>query len=320
MSVLTSDPAAALPVRTVPLKFRLGEIALVTVSSRLRVCDRHFSHLGADPEATLASLGPVEAGVHGTLLRSHPIPGSLPRVSRTGDAIRYVPSQYERCFTALDGTFVAYLKDNFSSKSRSTLKRKVKKFAKESGGELEWRAYRTPEEWDVFFPLARELSGRTYQERLLDVGLPDTDAFRAEGRAAAEAGNLRAYLLFLGGRPAAYLYCPVEDGVSMYHYLGHDPELNRLSPGTVLQYVAFEELFADPGVTMFDFTEGEGQHKRFFATGSVRCADVYYFERTLRNRLLVRAHRAFDAFSNVLTRLLDRLGLKQRLKRWLRRR
>jgi len=217
------------------------------------------------------------------------------------------------------GTFEDYLKQ-FSSKSRSTLRRKVRKYGQLCGGEPDWRTYRTAAEMEEFYRLARDVSRKTYQERLLDAGLPESDEFRKELLAAAERDFTRGYLLFHESRPVAYLHCPIHDGVVFYGHLGYDPEYAKWSPGTVLQHLALEQLFMEPDLRMFDFTEGEGQHKSFFATHSALCADIYYLRRSLRNRGLVRLHAVLEAFSRALVRQLDRLGLKERIKRLIRRR
>ena len=306
--------------RAIRLPFRLGELTLFSASLRLRVCDRHFLGLGTDPRATLESLGPLPDRLDGTLLRSHPVEGPQRRRRREGEHLVYVAQEYERSFADLTGTMDDYLA-RFSGKSRSTLRRKVRKFGELCGGEPVARHFRKPEEMDEFFRHASAVSEKTYQERLLDMGLPRDDAFRAQSRDAAARDAVRAWLLFHGERPVAYLYCPVvEDGVVLYAYLGYDPEYASHSPGTVLQMLAFETLFREEGLRIFDFTEGEGQHKSFFATGSVRCADLYVLRPTLRNRSLLRLHGWTDAISGFAGRALDRIGLKRRIGRWLRRR
>jgi CelD/BcsL family acetyltransferase involved in cellulose biosynthesis len=293
-------------------------VPLFSVGFELCVLSTHFTRLGKSPEDTREAVEASAAKGDGILLRSHPIPEKLPRIGRARNRLRYVPSQYERRYIDLDGTFDEYLK-RFSSKSRSTLRRKVRKFAKLCGGEPTWRTYRTPKEMEEFYRLAREVSRRTYQERLLDAGLPETDEFKEEMLQAADRDGARAYLLFHEERPVAYLHCPIHDGVVFYGYLGYDPEYAKWSPGTVLQHLALEKLFTEADLTMFDFTEGEGAHKSFFSTHSVLCADIYYLKRSLRNRCLVRLHTLLDAFSRALVRLLDRLGLKERIKRLIRR-
>jgi CelD/BcsL family acetyltransferase involved in cellulose biosynthesis len=294
----------------VPLTFRIGEIPLFSVTL-------HVDVQNTDWPPACVSAGPA-AGRDGFLIRSMPVDGPLPPLGRYRNTLRYAASQYERYFVDLAGTMEGYL-GKFSGKSRSTLKRKIRKFAKASGGETQWRTYKTPAEIKEFHALARRVSEKTYQERLLDAGLPAgqdyTDAMAA--RAARDA--VRGYILFLEGDPVAYLYCPARDRVLLYQYLGYDPAHANLSPGTVLQCLALEALFAEGDFALFDFTEGEGAHKEFFATGSRPCADVFYLKPSIRNRLAAGSHYALDTGSAMAVRLLTRLGVKSTIKKFVRR-
>lgn len=87
---------------------------------------------------------------------------------------------------------------------------------------------------------------------------------------------------------------------------------------TVLQYVAFESLFAENRFKIFDFTEGEGAHKAFFATQSLLCAGIYFFRRTLRNLALVLSYDTLFRSSAALVQMLDRIGAKAYLKKLIR--
>ena len=250
------------------LRYALGDRALFSLVLPLKV--RTYSlvdvlnGVAADgiPDETGLSAGEV-----GFLERSLPIEEQSQGLPPRRGLLQYVTSQYRRYYIDLSLSKDDYLK-KFSSKSRSTLLRKVKRFARESGGEIDWREYRTPQEIAEFFPLARQVSQLTYQERLLDAGLPEDEDFRASMLSLAEAGSVRAYLLFLDGKTVAYLLCPIREGTAIYAYLGYDPDVARLSPGTVLQWLALDEMFADAQLSHFDFTEGEGE---FFQRPVQRC-------------------------------------------------
>jgi hypothetical protein len=79
-------------------------------------------------------------------------------------------------------------------------------------------------------------------------------------------------------------------------------------------------MFADDHVHWFDFTEGEGPHKAFFSTHHWYCADVWVLAPTLRNWLIVGLHVGLDRSGFIAGLALDRLGLKQRVRRLMRRR
>jgi CelD/BcsL family acetyltransferase involved in cellulose biosynthesis len=310
MPEASSPPGARfVAIRNVPLNFQLGEWRLFSAACRLNVfeCDRC---------PALDDLPPL-AGADGYLLKGLPAPLDPKLIARRRGWISRVLREYPRHLVDLTTGYDAYLA-KFSGKTRSTLRRKQRKFQDLSGGTIDWREYRTPDEVRTFLPLAYGLSAKTYQERLLDAGLPDTPSFREKSLRLAAEGALRAYILFLDGRPVSYLYLPVEGGRVIYAYLGYDPAVAEQSPGTVLQLLAMERLFADPALTVFDFTEGAGQHKQLFATHSGQFADVIILARSTRMTALSASHAAFVRVEAVLARTLERLGLRRRLKMILR--
>jgi hypothetical protein len=298
----------------VPFYFRASYATLGSV--RLRLLRRAAALL--DPPLVgglrLAALPP---GARGWAFLAQPIAEPLPVLSLAERRLVYVPHQFERRFIDLDGSWPAYLA-RFSAKTRSTLKRKERKLRENRGGDLDVRIYKTPSELERFHSVARLLSLKTYQDRLLDAGLPDNADFLTGMRALAAADQVRAFLLFYRGRPVSYLYCPARDGILQYQFLGYDPEFAPLSPGTVLQMAALEHLFAERRWHVFDFTEGDGEHKRFFATGSVSCADIYVLDQAFGVWLLLVAHWMFDCLIRTTGRALDRFGLKHRARRLLR--
>ncbi len=72
-----------------------------------------------------------------------------------------------------------------------------------------WKVYKAPGEMPEFFRLARAVSKITYQEKLLDAGLPDSEEFRHEMERLAQQGRVRGFILFYQNKPVSYLYCPV---------------------------------------------------------------------------------------------------------------
>lgn len=311
------SPSPRAPRRAdVRLKIRLGEMVLANPVVRAMVmdCDPFARERQAWP---LRQLRDLPGDVDAAFLPSWPLAAgeALPEVPGLW---RYVPARYRRYCIDLGMGFDAYMA-TFSGKSRSTLKRKVRRFRDAAGGGLDVREYATPEAMPEFHALARMLSEQTYQHRLMDAGMPGGAAFREELVARAAEGRARGFVLMMQGCPAAYMYCPVDDGVVAYERVGYAPGLRHLSPGTVLFQHAIAALFATPGLAVFDFTEGEGEHKEFFATGCVECADIYYLRRNLRALVPVTAQRTTAAGSRAAAAALDALAVKPLAKRLLRR-
>jgi CelD/BcsL family acetyltransferase involved in cellulose biosynthesis len=154
---------------------------------------------------------------------------------------------------------------------------------------------------------------------LLNSGLPETDEFSRDLASRAAAGEVRGYLLMKAGRAAAYVLCYCRGGIATYDFVGFDPDLGELSPGAVLQYLLLESLFDDPDIAVFDFTEGEGSQKQLFATDNRLCAKTYVLRASLYNEASIRAHRALDRIVGRVGSMLDAVGMKSALRKFLRR-
>ena len=302
--------------RKVPLKFWLGPIRLFSVALAMEVEQWRPALLDGPPPAVpnLASLPDGLDGVYRPSQRLHP---DDPDWRLAGPALHYIESRFHRRFIDLTTGYDAYL-SKFSSKTRSTFRRKVRKFHEASSGEIDWRAYRSPVEMQIFYATARQISRRTYQKKLFDAGLPEGPDFVSGMYARAEAGLVRGFILFLAGAPVSYLYLPIAGDRVIYGHLGFDPAYAALSPGTVLQLLALESLFAEGRLRLFDFTEGEGEHKRLFATHERLCGNVWYLRPMVRNRVIVRLHRESRRLSDFADRQLAQWNLKVRLKHYLR--
>jgi len=293
-------PAEAIPAR-VALPFRIGARTVGRVHRRL-------VRVSVPLEQALAGMPPhlpeLQAGCHGFYLRALP-ETCLPAVAAS-DLRSFVRQSYPRHFAALDQSFESYL-GSFSAKSRSGLKRKRRKLEERSGGALDLRSYRSPAEMADFYREARAVSTLTYQERLLDAGLPEDSLADMQALAAADAA--RGWLLYVDGRAISYLYAPAEGTTLRYAYLGYDPALADFSPGTVLQLEAMRLLMEERRFRWFDFTEGDGQHKRQFATGAVPSLDLLLLRPSLANLAAVRALGGFDAAVAGAKQVVGRLGL-----------
>jgi Acetyltransferase (GNAT) domain len=248
---------------------------------------------------------------------SQPICEGFPILRWRGRSLVYAGQRYKRYFVDLTGEYNSYLL-KFSSKSRSTLRRKVRKFAELSGGEIDWRKYRTPQEIDEFLRLAMPLSNSTYQERLFGAGLPTDHGYRSSVTTLAAQDEVRAYLLFVRGEPVAYLLCPANFGVLLYDKQGYDSRYSSMSPGTVLQVLVLEDLFKERKYKLLDFTEGEGEHKEFFSTHSQLCADIFTLDRRFGIVALVMLHAALLVGVQKLRSCLQWIGILGRVRKLLR--
>lgn len=302
MNAMTDVAAEARPTA---LKFEIGARTLMAIQRHLL---RIPLSLDEARSGKLPALPPLAREAHGYVVTSLPETLLPELVKASGEMLPFVRQRYTRYFTDFGIGFDAWW-NGLSSNTRQGLKRKAKKIAAESGGELDVRAFRTPEQLEAFHDVARRISLRTYQERLLGSGLPDSAEFLRTMLAMGAADRVRAWLLYIAGEPAAYLYCPIVDGVVIYAHVGHDPAFNELSPGAVLQLEAMRDLFEEGRFARFDFTEGEGQHKRQLATDGVACVDLLLLRPSLANRVTMAALGGFNRAVAGAKRLVHGAGL-----------
>jgi hypothetical protein len=132
-------------------------------------------------------------------------------------------------------------------------------------------------------------------------------------------GTVRGYLLFLEGKPVSYLYCPIENRKFIYSHLGYLPEMAQHSVGTVLQMLVLEDIFNNEDADYFDFTEGQSPHKSLFSTHSTRCANFMFLKNSFNHKFWINLHIIFNTVFDGLIGLLDKMGIKAKIKKMIRR-
>lgn len=287
------------------LRLQIGARIIATIPRRLV---RVGMSLDAALAGCLPQLPPLRAADDGYLLTS--VPQVLSPVWR---GLLFERQRYTRYYVDLTIGETAW-RAGLSGQTRSTLKRKAKKLASAAGGRLDVRRFRTAEQLASFHPVARALAEKTYQERLMAAGLPGDEASVQKFIALAAADCVRAWLLFVNDAPAAYLWCGADGDTLRYDYVGHDPAFAALSPGSVLMEAALIDLFKDR-FARFDFTEGEGQHKRLMASGGVACRDLLLLRPTIGNRSAVALVSGFDAAVGIAKKAAALPALHQLAKR-----
>jgi CelD/BcsL family acetyltransferase involved in cellulose biosynthesis len=116
---------------------------------------------------------------------------------------------------------------------------------------------------DVLMTALFELHAARWKSR----GLPgmlaadvDQEFHRAASRAMLQHGALRLYATYLEDRIVAVFYGFGSHGTVYYYLSGFDPELEKLSIGTVTVAHAIEQAVRD-GAHTFDFLRGAEQYK-----------------------------------------------------------
>ena len=140
-------------------------------------------------------------------------------------------------------------------------------------------------------------------------------------QSAAETDGFRGFTLSLNGQPVSHPYLPIENGVVVYGDLGYDPEFAK----SVCRHRSslsrrWRRFSLKTPHRYFDFTHGIGQTKRMFVVGPA-CfrGDVYFFRWTALNLVTVLGHVAMERLSESLGKILRALGLREMVRKLMRR-
>jgi hypothetical protein len=243
-------------------------------------------------------------------IQARPLPEPLPRLSFGRRTVRYVTTQYRRHYVDLRNDVPSCF-ERRSAAARRTLRRSIHQFEREFAGQPIFREYKHPGEMVEFHALAHKLSILTGRGRK---ALPGDAAFQQELVRLAERDAVRGFILFSGDIPVAFDLCRVRGDYVSGDMCGYDSEYAKWSPGSVLRYCVLNRLAEEGRFTLLDLGPGEARYKESIATGSVLCANVFYFRSKLRYLGIVGFHLALTATSRAIVELLDAMHLRQRLK------
>jgi hypothetical protein len=221
-------------------------------------------------------------------------------------------------FARLPGSFAEYLKQ-LSTRSRRSIQYSRNALRRECDDDVAVTCFETVESVGRFVDDAIRISRKTYQWRLLGLGLRNREPLANALKLAAERGWLRCYLLYCKGSPVAFLVGYQHASRFYYIDVGYDPDWARYSVGSVLQWEVIEDLYRrDDTPAIFDFSTGYGRHKSRFGKEARQEANLLLLPISLSNRMIAASWRATEAFSDAAGGAFDRLGVKGPLRKALR--
>lgn len=242
-----------------------------------------------------------------------------PQGKRHGFHVLQNGQLYQHRSARLGGSFDAYLAQ-LGAKTRADLRSTRKKFIAHVKQDYRTRCFHAPDELEDFVTDAMAVSRKTYQVRQLDAGLQDHDALVRRYQATAALGWFRSYILYAQGVPIAFQVGHLYRGRYHAQEIGYDPEWARQHVGIFLHTEVITDL-AECGekVEWFDFGIGDTQHKQRLSTETVKGGYFYLIPDTWRGNAVAAALRCSNAASSAVGAALDRLGMRARVRKLLRR-
>jgi len=205
----------------------------------------------------------------------------------------------------LSRTFDNYLK-KFKSKTRNTLKRKIKKLNKYSKGNLKLERIESKDQVDSFLEQAVLVAKNSWQENKIGTRIDRSDKRKTKLIDLTERGILRSYILKCHKKPCAFVLGYQYKSVFHYVEIAYNHEYQKFSPGTVLLYLLIEDLHTYNSPDILNFGIGDAAYKNEFGNTHGADASVLILRNTLSNRLLRLFHSSFRSLIQQIKKMLNK--------------
>lgn len=233
--------------------------------------------------------------------------------------VRQHGAPYQRCRIALTGSYDAYLA-SLERRRRNDFKRIVRNFTREFEASTEVQAITTTAELEAALPDLVSLSAKTYQARLLGLGISRGNVIERQLRYGTKLGMARLDLLRVGGKLISFQIGYIHRDTLYSAHGGYDPEWVQWSPGIVHHAFVLEDLCrALPDLRFYDFMYGEGTYKTRLSNTFHPESNFYLFPRTLRGRFTWVALEVSDWVSQRAGAVLAKVRGKGALRKLVRR-
>lgn len=232
--------------------------------------------------------------------------------------VPYGPTYARRLIELPVGSqFDDYLQTLGTKKSQYNIRSMRKAFAAKANGPVSVIRYTKPEQASDLASAVAQVSRKTYQYHLLGLGLENTPRHIEQLTAAALGGWLRAYVLWIGEKPAAFALGYRDADTYYVHHLGYDPEVSKLQPGIYLHTEIMADLLRD-GIRRFDFLSGDSLYKQRMSNTSREERHYYLIPRGWPGGVRAGTLLMVNSMSEAMGRWLDKSGLKERIRRLVR--
>ncbi|WP_157271640.1 GNAT family N-acetyltransferase [Azohydromonas aeria] len=209
--------------------------------------------------------------------------------------------------------------ETLRSKHRANLRKRAKELEEAYPGRVSWRWLAHVGDVAALCADLEKVAAVTYQ-RGLGAGFFDNEEFRRRFALFAQRDQLRVQLLEIDGVVRAFWFGFVYRGCFHSSETGYDPALRDHEVGTLMFARLVDEL-AREGVQRLDFGLGDAYYKERFGSGAWRETSVWLFAPTAKGVLLMAYIRLFAIVEQAARRLVERLGLADRIKNaWRRQR
>jgi len=131
---------------------------------------------------------------------------------------------------------------------------------------------------------------------------------------------LRCYLLYNGENPIAFIRGYQYAEIYYYEEIGFDKDARHLEPGTVLNFLLLQDLFAQNKPRHLDFGFGENDYKRKLGNTEIEAIEGFMVATGSRAHGLIAIQTLLQWAYKLMRRTVQAIGLDTVLRKLLKRR
>ncbi|BCO07694.1 hypothetical protein GF1_00700 [Desulfolithobacter dissulfuricans] len=211
-------------------------------------------------------------------------------------------------------TWLASLK----GKTRGKIRRRVRSLYKKFPDRVEFLKTTKPSHVPDFLNAINTLFPKTWQAKTFGTKTRNSDRDIAFYQHIAERGWLRSYLIQIDRKPVAFLIGFQYNGVFHHAECGYDPAFSKSGVGSVLNFLALQDLYKHDKPTELNFGFGENEYKKILGNDS---CDAYEARITSPGfwRVAVKLQRFLSSTEEALRSLVKKMNMETRLRKILKR-
>lgn len=222
------------------------------------------------------------------------------------------------CRIAWQGRVETYLQ-SIGKESRRNLRRYAKKLLDDPALSCRIKRFTGKIGAEEFMRTAASLSAKTYQAKILGVGLTRNSLEEAQIEMAAERDAFLGHILYIDGEPAAFHFGVIHGDRLFALQMGYDPKWSNRQVGSVLFFEVLKDLErSNVNIRYLDYMSGVTNFKLRTANDKHPTRSFYLFRRTPIGALQYATLVAVNRFSHAVGAVLHKLRLKARLQAFIR--
>lgn len=225
---------------------------------------------------------------------------------------------YLRRLILLPKDFEVYLKE-LGNSTRYEMRRALRLLERNNEAATSYRIFTKPEEVVELSRCLQQVSTKTYQHQLLNIGLSDNADTRHTLELAARKGWLRSLILFSNNDPIAFQHGFLYNKCFYLTHIGYDPAWAKWSVGTITHAYLIQNLI-EIGAEKFDFLYGDNGSKARLSNDQREEQNFYIVPRKFPLSAIALLLRFFNFVMDGVGSTIEKFGIKTLIRRFLRRR